>query len=100
MTNHHDDAMSRSNLFLAILLLPAAAVAQTQRAVSCDADNAGITVPAGFCVSRFADSLQAPRHMVVASNGDLLIVGNSRGGRGAPASPGAIFLLRDANNDG
>ncbi|MEA3246524.1 MAG: PQQ-dependent sugar dehydrogenase, partial [Gemmatimonadota bacterium] len=32
--------------------------------------------------------------------GDLLIVGNATGGRGAPRSPGAIYLLRDANGDG
>jgi glucose/arabinose dehydrogenase len=39
--------------------------------------------------------------MVVAPNGDLLIVGNPRGGRGGtPLSPGAIFLLRDADGDG
>jgi glucose/arabinose dehydrogenase len=69
-------------------------------AVPCAPDNAGLTLPPGFCATKFADSLQAPRHMVVAPNGELLIVGNSRGGRGVPAVPGAIYRLRDGNNDG
>lgn len=71
-----------------------------QRQAPCDADNDGLTLPAGFCATKFADNLQAPRHMVVAPNGDLLIVGNPTGGRGQPRSAGAIFLLRDANHDG
>jgi glucose/arabinose dehydrogenase len=90
----------RRTLLVALAFIPAVAGAQA-RAVPCDADNAGITLPAGFCATKFADSLQSPRHMVVAPNGDLLIVGNPRGGRGGtPLSPGSIFLLRDANNDG
>lgn len=69
-------------------------------AVPCDADNAGLTLPAGFCATRF-DSVQAPRHMVVAPNGDVLVVGNAMGGRGAPVPrPGGVYLLRDANQDG
>ena len=92
--------MIRNVLLLAAALVCAGAILPRQRSVSCDADNAGLTVPDGFCVSRFADSLQAPRHMVVAPNGDLLIIGNARGGRGQPPSPGSIFLLRDANGDG
>jgi glucose/arabinose dehydrogenase len=76
-----------------------AAVPQT-KAVPCAADNAGLTLPAGFCATKFADSLQSPRHMVVAPNGDLLVVGNPTGGRGTPRSPGSLYLLRDANGDG
>jgi glucose/arabinose dehydrogenase len=92
--------MFRTATLLALVLVPSVVAARQQSAAPCDQDNAGITVPSGFCVTRFADSLQSPRHMVVAPNGDLLIVGNARGGRGQVPSPGAIFLLRDANNDG
>ncbi|NUQ12898.1 MAG: PQQ-dependent sugar dehydrogenase [Gemmatimonadaceae bacterium] len=92
--------MIRSALRPALLAVPVVAWTGSQRAVPCDPDNAGITVPAGFCVTRFADSLQLPRHMVVAPNGDLLIVGNARGGRGGQGSPGSLFLLRDADGDG
>lgn len=76
------------------------AAAPQQGAVPCDADSAGITLLPGFCATKFADSLQSPRHLVVAPNGDVLVVGNARGGRGQPMSPGAIYLLRDANGDG
>lgn len=76
-----------------------AAARPQQRAVPCDPGNGGITLPAGFCATIFADSLQAPRHMAVAPNGDLLIVGNAAG-RGNARRPGSIFLLRDANGDG
>ena len=92
--------MIRNVLVLAAALVGAGAMLPPQSSVSCDADNAGLIVPDGFCVTRFADSLQAPRHMVVGANGDLLIIGNARGGRGQPPSPGSIFLLRDANGDG
>ena len=89
------------NLALAALAAVAIiAAAPQQKAVPCDADNAGLTLPAGFCATRFADSLQSPRHMVVAPNGDVLVVGNSTGGRGTPRSPGSIYMLRDANGDG
>lgn len=93
---------SRRAIAAALVLSFAAAVpaAAQQRAVTCDADNASITLAPGFCATRFADSLQAPRHMVVAPNGDLLVVGNARGGRGQPVQPGSIYLLRDANHDG
>jgi glucose/arabinose dehydrogenase len=71
-----------------------------QRSAACAPGNAGLSLPAGFCATIFADSLQAPRHMVVAANGDLLIVGNATGGRGSPRVAGAVYLLRDANDDG
>ncbi len=73
--------------------------------VPCDADNANLTLPAGFCATVFGANLGAPRHMAVASNGDLLVVVNpsrtsaeTGGGGGAPG--GGIYLLRDANGDG
>jgi len=33
----------------------------------------GIKVPAGFCVTLFADSLRAPRELAVAPNGDVFV---------------------------
>lgn len=91
--------MTRALLLATLFLTPGVGTGTSQGTARCDPDNAGITVPAGFCVTRFADSLQSPRHMVVAPSGDLLIVGNARGGRGQ-SSPGAIYLLRDTNGDG
>lgn len=94
--------MSQKLALIAVAGVVAIAAVPQQRAVPCDASNAGLTLPAGFCATVFADSLQAPRHMVVAPNGDLLIVGNPSGGgrSGTPLKPGSIFMLRDANGDG
>ena len=39
--------------------------------VRCDADNGGITLPAGFCAVVVADRLGAARHMAVTPNGDV-----------------------------
>jgi len=66
----------------------------------CDANNAGLTLPEGFCATLFADSLGAPRHLVVATNGDVLV--NARPMRPDPnaGNPGGVFILRDANGDG
>jgi glucose/arabinose dehydrogenase len=85
---------------IAAAVLVAAVPARAQNS-SCDA---GLTVPAGFCAQVFADRLGAPRHVVVASNGDVLINANpSRSGAesGTGVGPGGgIVLLRDTNRDG
>jgi glucose/arabinose dehydrogenase len=52
-----------------------------------------LTVPRGFSVSIFADGLQLPRFMALASNGDVFV--------GEPVRNAAkITVLRDADNDG
>lgn len=65
----------------------------------CAADNGGISLPAGFCASVFADSLPGPRHLRVTHNGDVYVSLAGRGGR-AGAVPGGVILLKDANGDG
>lgn len=70
----------------------------TQMAPGCAADNAGLTLPAGFCAGIFADSLGGPRHMTVAPNGDVLVVRQNR--RRGDSTGGGVIVLRDANNDG
>jgi glucose/arabinose dehydrogenase len=42
-------------------------------APACPGDNAGLTLPAGFCATVFADSIAHGRHVVVAPNGDVYI---------------------------
>ncbi len=49
-----------------------------------------LTVPAGFCAVLVAEGLRAPRHIVVAPNGDLFIASAS----------GGVIALRDADGDG
>jgi glucose/arabinose dehydrogenase len=75
-----------------------AATAAPIAADGCDPDNAGLTLPPGFCAGVFAEGLGAPRHGVVAPTGELLV--NVRPGRGTAAGKGAVYLLRDTNGDG
>jgi glucose/arabinose dehydrogenase len=64
--------------------------ANSPRAVARPA-NAAPTVPPGFRVTLFAEKIVRPRHLVVASNGDVLL---------AQPGEGQITLLRDADGDG
>ena len=72
--------------FLAVAT-PSPAAAQ-----ECAPDNAGITVPEGFCVTIVADSLGRARHMAVAPNGDIFVA--------VPGDSGGIYGLRDTDGDG
>jgi glucose/arabinose dehydrogenase len=56
----------------------------------CDAGNGGITLPAGFCATVFADRVGAPRHLAVTAHGDVYVM----------LSGGAVLALRDTNADG
>ena len=62
----------------------------------CAQDNGGITLPAGFCATIFADSVSGARHLIVAPNGDVFVA--TYGGRGGV--PGGVVALRDTNGDG
>lgn len=88
----------------ALLVAAASAPAHVRaRPVPCDANNASLTLPPGFCATVFADKIGAPRHMVVAPNGDLLVIGNpyqTNAEAGGARTGGSLMLLRDANGDG
>ena len=84
------------SLTVAALGVPAVLAAQAGRITPCAANNAGLTLPAGFCATLFADSLPAPRQMVVAPNGDVFVATQGRRG----GAPGGIVALRDENGDG
>src|SRR5258708_21129477 len=73
-----------------------ALAARPTHAPTCAPDNGGITLPAGFCASVFADSLPPPRHMYAMPNGAVYVALSGRGS----ATPGGVIVLRDANNDG
>jgi glucose/arabinose dehydrogenase len=77
-----------------MLLLAGSISAQGTR-VNCTTDNAGLTVPAGFCVQLVADSVGIARHVTVAPNGDLLVAI-----RNTQTSTGGILVLRDTDGDG
>jgi glucose/arabinose dehydrogenase len=63
----------------------------------CAPDNAGLTVPDGFCVQIFADNVGRPRHLVVAMNGDVFVaLARSRN----EEDPVGVLALRDVDGDG
>ena len=77
-------------------------------ASKCPGDNAGLTLPSGFCASVFADSVGAVRHLVVAPNGVLYVTlegtkpspEKQLGGHPQPPAPRGVAAMRDANGDG
>jgi len=74
---------------------PPAAAQQPSASRRCDADNGGITLPAGFCAAVFADVTGgSPRHIAVAPNGDVFVALEGRDGGGG------VLALRDSNGDG
>src|SRR5258708_2110853 len=82
----------------ALVITASGAARSHARAAACDADNASLTLPPGFCATVFADKVGAPRHMVVAPNGDLLVIGNSfqtSAEAGGSRTGGSLMLLRD-----
>lgn len=68
---------------------------------ACDPANGGLTLPAGFCATLFAEGVAGARHLVVAPNGDVLVATRPRGaGQNAPPPPAGVVVLRDADRDG
>jgi glucose/arabinose dehydrogenase len=74
-----------------MLALPVTLGAQA-RAPLCSSDNAGLTLPPGFCALRVIDSIGPARHLVALPNGDLLVAVRGNGG--------GVRLLRDTTGDG
>ena len=67
----------------------------------CEQGNIGLTLPAGFCASLFADNLGRARHLTVATNGDVYVNTWSSSYTDLKNAPGGyIVALRDANRDG
>jgi glucose/arabinose dehydrogenase len=97
--------LSAASLF-ALVLAASPAFAQTGMqgvsANSCPGNNAGITLPSGFCATVFADNLGHVRHMAVAPNGVLYV--NTWSGRfyhfDTPPAGGFLIALKDTNGTG
>lgn len=63
--------------------------------------NAGLTLPAGFCATIFADSIGSARHLVVAANGDVFVaLQQARPNSAVAGIPPGVVGLRDTNGDG
>ncbi|HEU4630587.1 MAG TPA: PQQ-dependent sugar dehydrogenase [Gemmatimonadaceae bacterium] len=63
---------------------------------ACADDDAGLTLPDGFCAAVYADELGGPRHLAVRPNGDVLVM-RMRVPRG---DSGGVVVLRDTTGDG
>src|SRR5258706_3748119 len=69
---------------------------------SCAGDNGGITLPAGFCATVFADNMGHARQMAVAPNGVVYV--NTWSGtyyrNDTPPPGGFLLALQDTKGDG
>ena len=63
---------------------------QRPKAFTCDPDNGGLTLPAGFCAGVIADNLGTARNLVVAANGDLFVSVRSGASRAGAASAARV----------
>jgi glucose/arabinose dehydrogenase len=92
--------------FALMMIASAAAAGPRRRAAQpvpsfCDfgTDVAGVTVPSGFCIRKFAD-VATPRVLLFAANGDIFVSSpKTRTPGGAPPGAGAIFLFRENGPD-
>lgn len=97
---------SRPLSVLGVTLMMAAACRSERTAAvasqPCANDNGGLTLPAGFCATVFADSLGHARHLSVAPNGTVYV--NTWSGRyygnDTPPAGGFLLALRDTTGDG
>src|SRR5207248_5854435 len=68
----------------------------------CPNDDSGLTLPAGFCATIFADGIGHARHMVAAPNGVLYV--NTWSGRyygnDTPPPGGFLVALQDKTGSG
>jgi len=66
------------------------------------ADDAGLSLPPGFCATLFAENIGHARHMAMAPDGTLYVnIWSSALLQGAPApDDGFIVALRDSDGDG
>jgi glucose/arabinose dehydrogenase len=88
-------------LLISVLAAAPAVVAQRSGAPACDADNGGLTLPAGFCATVIADDLGAARNLAVTPNGDVYVsIRNGPRAPGQPPQPGYLMALRDTDGDG
>jgi glucose/arabinose dehydrogenase/mono/diheme cytochrome c family protein len=69
---------------------------------TCSGDAGGITLPAGFCATVFADDIGHVRHMTFAPNGALYV--NTWSGRyyryDTPPAGGFLVALKDTKGEG
>src|ERR1700674_2588236 len=69
---------------------------------TCPADDSGLTLPAGFCATVFADAIGHARHLVVSDSGVVYV--NTWSGRyygnDTPHAGGFLVALKDSHGAG
>jgi glucose/arabinose dehydrogenase/cytochrome c5 len=84
----------------AIALMPHESLAAD--AATCPADDSGLTLPAGFCATVFADAIGHARHLVVSESGVVYV--NTWSGRyygnDTPHAGGFLVALKDSHGAG
>jgi glucose/arabinose dehydrogenase/mono/diheme cytochrome c family protein len=82
--------------------LPVSGRTAEASASSCKGDDSGLTLPAGFCATIFADGIGHARHLVVADNGVVYV--NTWSGRyfgnDTPHAGGFLVALKDTSGSG
>lgn len=72
----------------------------SELAAQCAPDNAGLTLPSGFCAMLVAEGIEGTRHLAVADNGDVFVsIRNFRRDRSGPLVTGGVAVLRDTDGD-
>lgn len=88
--------------FAAALAPVGQANAASAAAVQCTGDNAGLSLPPGFCATVFADGIGHARHMVVGADGTVYV--NTWSGvyykNDQPPAGGFLVALKDTKNSG
>src|SRR5438270_12125297 len=102
------DSLSRrflyAGLIIGLVLATGAFLARQAKPATttqvCADDNGGLTLPAGFCATVFADNFGHARHLVVAPNGVVYV--NTWSGRyyGNDKPPPGGFLVALQDNKG
>ena len=77
-------------LTLAAVAPPPMSAQQAAAGGACAPDNAGLTLPRGFCAQLVGENLGRVRHLAVAPNGDVF----------AAKADGGVVALRDTTGDG
>src|SRR5258708_38770322 len=83
---------TRSLLIVALSVTLAAPLASQTRHPACDPDNAGLSLPPGFCALIVADTVGRARHLAVLPNGDVAVA--------LDGTTGGVLVLHDGNGDG
>jgi glucose/arabinose dehydrogenase/mono/diheme cytochrome c family protein len=86
-----------------VLTLPGRAFcADSPQGSSCTGDDSGLTLPAGFCATIFADGIGHARHLVVSADGTVYV--NTWSGvyygNDVPHAGGFIVALKDTKGAG